>query len=220
MNFTGSPAATGSPTGTGSPAATGSPTGTGSPAAAGSPAATGSPTATNYHVSYKQVVGTDGFVFPKPKPVIKRKPAIHSNIAFDFEWPKFSDGKTDMSTITKNLEKLFQKEKVAPVNNHNVKVTKVALVKTPYVKHDQTGMYVVTHTGDNSGMLNPDVNDRLDWQKNVPYDMIKSKYCEEVLDSIYNILSVQCKQYILLNVTKGTQADHPYDFNFMRLNCR
>jgi len=178
-------------------------------------AAAGSPAATGKNLSFTQVVrkdiGDKGFVPPKTKP--KQPPsALHPKIARTFNWLEYLDEndkiKADMSNISGNLNMQFQKDK-------RDRKGELALVKTSYVKPDQTGMYVVTHTGDNSGKLDPDVNGTLGWKKNIPHD-IDEKYCKAVVDSVDGILSVQCREYLLLEVTKTANKHCPFKFLFMR----
>lgn len=186
----------------------------GSAASGGS--AAGSPAATGKKPSFTQVVrkdiGDNGFVPPKTKP--KQPPrALHPKIARTFNWCKYLDKKdnkikADMSNISGNLNMQFQKQKRDCKGN-------LALVTTSYVNPDETGMYVVTFTGDNSGKLDPDVNGTLGWKKNIPFD-IDEKYCKAVVDSVDDILSVQCKEYLLLEVTKTANKDCPFKFLFMR----
>ena len=179
------------------------------------PAAAGSPAATEKNLSFTQVVrkdiGDKGFVPPKAKPQLPS--TLHHKIARTFDWCEYLDKtdnkiKADMSNISGNLNMQFQKKK------RNGK-GKLALVTTSDVKPDQTGIYVVTLTGDNSGKLDPDVNGTLGWKKNIPLD-IDEKYCKTVVDSVDHILSVRCKEYLLLEVTETAIKHCPYRFSFMR----
>ncbi|NBX72730.1 MAG: hypothetical protein EBQ89_00325, partial [Alphaproteobacteria bacterium] len=94
----------------------------------------------------------------------------------------------------------------------------VAIVATPFVKDNGTGTYIITLPADINGQLNPDVNDTLNWKRNIAFDYIE--YYERVVDSMNDILPVRCKEYIILDVSLGNLEHRPFEFTFVTLGYR